>query len=559
MVDTKQPQITKDLKEIICPNCGGKLLKEFVWNPASNEIICDECDSVFTDLDFRQPLQDGFKKYLNNINVNMTQEVKDIIVYGDMSGDITITFAPMSVKNIKIVNKYREKDYIARNENDDSFTIRSASIPKPQVFYWVFGILAAIFGIARNFIEMLPSLAIGMSVTIIVILLAVFILLLVSINKERPKKRHRKIHTITVVCFYTLFIIVIALLLVAFTFNPLSDDMLQVTGFVEGDEFLVYAKCSFKPDKVTLIITNDKDEISEIALNGTDEFNWETRIKTSSVELDGTDSFNIKADLGNLSVRRTLYPKTKPQGKLPGLKDFTPSIELREDTFKYISNREMEKAGGYYIKDEKRIDFELSSSDKTTWTANLPKDIDDCIVFAEFLDKDYVIYIMEIELGIDVMPVTDEPFDGGKYTGGWSLRHDKPHDANGVLIWPDRAKYYKYEGAFVYGERTGEGKLWEPEGVGYNVYEGEFAGNYKKGHGTMTWESGNKYVGDWKRDKMHGNGTFTWGDDDDMYLEGVWDNNMLLGEGIVWFTKSDGSKGSYKVIEEVKGEYKKVG
>ena len=38
------------------------------------------------------------------------------------------------------------------------------------------------------------------------------------------------------------------------------------------------------------------------------------------------------------------------------------------------------------------------------------------------------------------------------------------------------------------------------------------SGNCINGIGTLTWTSGNKYVGEWKDDKMYGLGTYTWTD-----------------------------------------------
>ena len=38
------------------------------------------------------------------------------------------------------------------------------------------------------------------------------------------------------------------------------------------------------------------------------------------------------------------------------------------------------------------------------------------------------------------------------------------------------------------------------------VYEGSWKGGFRDGYGTMTWDDGAKYQGDWAMGKAHGNG-----------------------------------------------------
>ena len=63
-------------------------------------------------------------------------------------------------------------------------------------------------------------------------------------------------------------------------------------------------------------------------------------------------------------------------------------------------------------------------------------------------------------------------------------------------------------------------------------------------YGTWTYDSGDKYVGEWKDDKRNGQGTFTWADGDE-YV-GEWKDEMYHGQGTM--TWADGMKyvGEYK-------------
>ena len=75
-----------------------------------------------------------------------------------------------------------------------------------------------------------------------------------------------------------------------------------------------------------------------------------------------------------------------------------------------------------------------------------------------------------------------------------------------------------------------------------NKYVGEWKDNKKNGQGTYTRASGEKYVGEWKDDERHGQGTITWagGDkyvgefkDDERHGQGTWtfaDGSKYVGE-----------------------------
>ncbi|MBC8443040.1 MAG: MORN motif-containing protein, partial [Proteobacteria bacterium] len=68
------------------------------------------------------------------------------------------------------------------------------------------------------------------------------------------------------------------------------------------------------------------------------------------------------------------------------------------------------------------------------------------------------------------------------------------------------------------------------------------------GQGTFTYSNGEKYVGEWKDDKLNGKGTFTWSDGG-KYV-GKFKDGECHGQGT--FSSKDGEKfvGEWKDDEE---------
>ena len=62
--------------------------------------------------------------------------------------------------------------------------------------------------------------------------------------------------------------------------------------------------------------------------------------------------------------------------------------------------------------------------------------------------------------------------------------------------------------------------------------------------GTYTWENGDKYVGDWKNNKMHGLGTYYYKESDNKYV-GDWKNNKMHGFGTFYWNEGDKYVGDY--------------
>ena len=65
---------------------------------------------------------------------------------------------------------------------------------------------------------------------------------------------------------------------------------------------------------------------------------------------------------------------------------------------------------------------------------------------------------------------------------------------------------------------------------GGQTYVGEYKDGEKHGHGTLTWPDGKKYVGEWKDGKQHGHGTLTYSNGE-KYV-GTFYENKLHGDAI---------------------------
>ena len=87
---------------------------------------------------------------------------------------------------------------------------------------------------------------------------------------------------------------------------------------------------------------------------------------------------------------------------------------------------------------------------------------------------------------------------------------------------------YKYEGGTV---------PCEEEGL-------RLPGKHRHGHGEMSDEVGNKYVGEWANDKRSGKGTYTFACGDT--YEGEWLNGMYHGHGKYSSNESDEYEGQWK-------------
>ena len=91
----------------------------------------------------------------------------------------------------------------------------------------------------------------------------------------------------------------------------------------------------------------------------------------------------------------------------------------------------------------------------------------------------------------------------------------------GTYVWDSGEKYV---GEFKNYEFHGQGTLTLADG---NWYVGEFK-NYKfDGQGTYTSANGDKYVGGFKNNEKHGQGTYTYASASGGVWRGIWENGEL--------------------------------
>ncbi len=120
--------------------------------------------------------------------------------------------------------------------------------------------------------------------------------------------------------------------------------------------------------------------------------------------------------------------------------------------------------------------------------------------------------------------VKDWKMGKGTYTG---YLVDGVQQGQGTMIWEDGRKY---TGQWDYGQLHGKGKLTFASGA---WYEGAFKKGQLHGTGTYVWTSGNKYEGQWRDGKRQGQGKLTYADGG--WYQGQWSNDKSNGQGtMVW-------------------------
>lgn len=101
----------------------------------------------------------------------------------------------------------------------------------------------------------------------------------------------------------------------------------------------------------------------------------------------------------------------------------------------------------------------------------------------------------------------------------------------------------EYEGSFLYGKQSGQGKFTCPNG---DRYEGQYSDGNKNGYGILSQANGKKYEGNYKNGQKSGIGTF-YDLDGSKYI-GNWTEGQMNGMGEFYY-----SDGSYYVGEFVNG------
>ncbi|KAL3799600.1 hypothetical protein ACHAWO_008916 [Cyclotella atomus] len=104
------------------------------------------------------------------------------------------------------------------------------------------------------------------------------------------------------------------------------------------------------------------------------------------------------------------------------------------------------------------------------------------------------------------------------------------YDADGNLMYKDNGDWGSWKGQLdSSGKRTSKGTMAYDGGA---KFEGEFVNDKYEGYGTYTWSDGDSYEGEWKNGERNGKGIFRSGDGTVEYS--MYDNGNPQGEGIAW-------------------------
>ncbi|XP_072831675.1 MORN repeat-containing protein 1 isoform X2 [Vicugna pacos] len=109
---------------------------------------------------------------------------------------------------------------------------------------------------------------------------------------------------------------------------------------------------------------------------------------------------------------------------------------------------------------------------------------------------------------------------GNTYTGQFVLGEPQGH---GIMLY--KAGGY-YEGELSGGAREGQGRLVDADG---QVYCGSFHDNRRHGRGWMLFRNGDEYDGDWVQDRRQGRGVLSCADGS--IYEGQWHSDVFSGLG----------------------------
>jgi hypothetical protein len=117
--------------------------------------------------------------------------------------------------------------------------------------------------------------------------------------------------------------------------------------------------------------------------------------------------------------------------------------------------------------------------------------------------------------------------DPGIYTGTVLAAGGLPH-GKGTMTY-DSGRLF--EGNWSSGQWNGKGKLLNPNG---DVYEGDFIMDARHGKGLYKWDNGDVYVGDFSQDERHGRGKFSFHNGN--VYDGEFCDGMFDGYGQYDFT-----------------------
>ena len=131
-------------------------------------------------------------------------------------------------------------------------------------------------------------------------------------------------------------------------------------------------------------------------------------------------------------------------------------------------------------------------------------------------------------------------YDDSTYHGQIWPEIDKPH-GNGTMTWNNGDVY---EGQWRYGKRSGFGTMKWDNGDEYE-YIGRWKNGKRSGTGIMKWKNGDQYIGSWKDGKRSGLGTLYWRADGTSHY-GFWEDDKRHGKGRTTNTKGVVLQGNWE-------------
>ena len=121
-------------------------------------------------------------------------------------------------------------------------------------------------------------------------------------------------------------------------------------------------------------------------------------------------------------------------------------------------------------------------------------------------------------------------------------------NGQGTMIWDDGRKYV---GNWTMGQIDGKGKITYASGA---TYDGQWKKNQLHGQGTYTWSNGNKYIGNWVEGKRSGRGKLIYAEG--TVYDGAWKNDKMNGQGTMTWTSGNKYVGQWKDSQRTgKGTY----
>ena len=120
------------------------------------------------------------------------------------------------------------------------------------------------------------------------------------------------------------------------------------------------------------------------------------------------------------------------------------------------------------------------------------------------------------------------------------------HNCFGIFKWETGDKYL---GEWKNGNRNGKGVfIWKTG----DKYEGEYKDGKRDGQGILTYSNGSKYVGEWENGNRNGEGTNT--EPNGKVTEGIWKDNKFLYAQKIQKTDKQYSETSYDDLYESRRE-----